>query len=53
MIYFVRSEDGFDYRVGEWLNGEYYPGTRADAIAECRMLGEPGAYVWGLSKAEL
>lgn len=57
MIYFVRSEDGQDYRVGTWVNGTWVFGTREDAVREARALrtpdadgySEPTAYAWGRS----
>lgn len=54
MIYYVRSSDGADYRVGLWkgtagLGGVFVPGTRSDAIRELHLLREPGTYVWGKS----
>lgn len=52
MNWYIRSEDGADYRVGRWIDGVWHPGTRADAVREARLLrraGEPKAYAWGRS----
>lgn len=50
MHYFVRSTDGADYSVGLWNDGEWRPLCKADALRECALLDEPGAYVWGKSR---
>lgn len=50
--YYVRSEDGLLYRVGWWVDGEWQPGSRDDALREARGLRdvEPTAYVLGSTR---
>lgn len=50
MRYYVHSADGADYSVGNWHDGTYVPGSKADAIREWQGLAEPGSYVWGKGK---
>lgn len=52
-MYFVRSEDGVDYRAGLYHNGEWRFATRQETVRERQLLKEPGAYVWGRSVSQV